>query len=200
MVNEETQYVIKPFSSLQLRHESPHVLIKYKSKPVDSSLSLRIFQSQSDDQSRILSSLRRKSRNFSIFPQLTAMKNFIFSLFSSNVGSENNRRKDQTYLNATIELAIFVDQKLYNSLKRTFPQDTERHVVNVVSAMMNAVQILFDDEALGHKIRLVIKRLEVLNDEPEGLEMDQDIEKLLKNFCKVRLRLLQLTQLTKLRV
>ena len=52
--------------------------------------------------------------------------------------------------------------------------------------MMNAVQILFDDKALGHKVTLVIKRLEVLKDQnPKDLLSNDDIEKMLDGFCKV---------------
>ena len=74
----------------------------------------------------------------------------------------------------------------YQALKKTFPENTDEHVVNVVTAMMNAVQILFDDQALGHKVTLVIKRLEVLKDQnPKDLLSNDDIEKMLDGFCKV---------------
>ena len=71
-------------------------------------------------------------------------------------------------------------------MKKTFLDNTDEHVVNVVTAMMNAVQILFDDQALGHKVTLVIKRLEVLKDQnPKDLLSNDDIEKMLDGFCKV---------------
>ena len=90
------------------------------------------------------------------------------------------------YQNVTIEMAIFVDSSLYQALKKTFPDSTNDHVVNVVTAMMNAVQILFDDEALGHKVTLVVKRLEVLKDQnPKDLPSNENIEKMLDEFCKV---------------
>ena len=83
-------------------------------------------------------------------------------------------------------MAIFVDKSLYQALKKTFSDNTDEHVVNVVTAMMNAVQILFDDKALGHKVTLVIKRLEVLKDQnPKDLLSNEDIEKMLDGFCKV---------------
>ena len=83
-------------------------------------------------------------------------------------------------------MAIFVDSSLYQALKKTFPDNTNDHVINVVTAMMNAVQILFDDEALGHKITLVVKRLEVLKDQnPKDLPSNENIEKMLDGFCKV---------------
>ena len=123
--------------------------------------------------------------------QLTAMKNFLVSLFSSGANrdktvadNEENRRAGTNYQNVTIELAVFVDSSLFRGLKETFPDDTDRHVVNVVSAMLNAVQILFDDEALGHKVALLIKRIEVMKEEPNDLGMSDDIETLLTNFCQ----------------
>ena len=89
-------------------------------------------------------------------------------------------------------MAIFVDSSLYQALKKTFPDNTNDHVINVVTAMMNAVQILFDDEALGHKVTLVVKRLEVLKDQnPKDLPSNENIEKMLDEFCKVILNKLK---------
>lgn len=62
-------------------------------------------------------------------------------------------------------------------------RNTDRHLTKVVQAMMNAVQILFKDDNLGHRIELVIKRLEVLNETPDSLILDQNVEIMLKNFC-----------------
>ena len=81
---------------------------------------------------------------------------------------------------------VVEDFILFQALAKTFPENTDDHVVNVVTAMMNAVQILFDDEALGHRITLVIKRLEVLKHQnPKDLPPIDDIEKMLDRFCKV---------------
>ena len=66
-----------------------------------------------------------------------------------NIDAEDHRRVGNEYQNITIEMAIFVDKSLYQALKKTFSDNTDEHVVNVVTAMMNAVQILFDDKALG---------------------------------------------------
>ena len=86
----------------------------------------------------------------------------------------------------TIELAIFVDKHLYRTLKNTFPENTEKHVINVVDAMMNAVQILYDDQSLEHRINIVIKRIEVMKDDDlEEFKESTNVQELLRNFCKV---------------
>ncbi len=102
----------------------------------------------------------------------------------------------------TIEIAIFVDKDLFQTLKDTFPQDTEEQVVNVVTAMMDAVsiisamigqlfkylfqvQILFEDGSLGSNIKLALKRIEIMRDDPDGLERSSDIQKFLDSFCQV---------------
>ena len=90
--------------------------------------------------------------------------------------------RGSNYLNLPYKCHCF----LFQALAKTFPENTDDHVVNVVTAMMNAVQILFDDEALGHRITLVIKRLEVLKHQnPKDLPPIDDIEKMLDRFCKV---------------
>jgi hypothetical protein len=146
---------------------------------------------------RLLKNMREHhGRTFRIFPESTAthfnaLKTFLSSLLTSSMLQKNeqtSRRVGQDEgepQDVTIELAIFVDKELYSTLKQTFPQDTDTHVINVVTAMMNAVQILFDDGALGHKITLVINRLEIMHDEPSGLTKSRDVQQLLDSFCKV---------------
>lgn len=41
-----------------------------------------------------------------------------------------------------MEIAVFVDQHLFNHMKTNFPKDTESEVINVVLAMINAVSKL----------------------------------------------------------
>ena len=185
--------------------ESPHILVAYeakKSPSKNSEFKKRIYQASQS--SRLIETMREEQgKKFRFFPESTvthfnAMKNFLSSLFTpvtpksaATVVEEDKTSRDgeeyESYLNATIELAVFVDKELFLSLKETFPEDTDKHVVNVVTAMMNAVQILFDDESLGHKVTLVIKRLEVLKEEPVELKKTVDIQELLNNFCQVSL-------------
>ena len=79
-----------------------------------------------------------------------------------------------------------MDKHLYRTLKNTFPENTEKHVINVVDAMMNAVQILYDDQSLEHRINIVIKRIEVMKDDDlEEFKESTNVQELLRNFCKV---------------
>ena len=51
---------------------------------------------------------------------------------------------------------------------------------------MSVLSISSEILALGHKVTLVIKRLEVLKDQnPKDLLSNDDIEKMLDGFCKV---------------
>ena len=51
---------------------------------------------------------------------------------------------------------------------------------------MRVLSISSEILALGHKVTLVIKRLEVLKDQnPKDLLSNDDIEKMLDGFCKV---------------
>ena len=80
----------------------------------------------------------------------------------------------------------FSDRHLYRSLKETFPEETEKNVINVVDAMMNAVQILYDDDSLEHRVNLAIKRLEVMGEDLREYEESKNVQELLRDFCKVR--------------
>ena len=81
---------------------------------------------------------------------------------------------------------VFSDQHLYRSLKETFPEETEKNVINVVDAMMNAVQILYDDDSLEHRVNLAIKRLEVMGEDLKEYEESKNVQELLRDFCKIR--------------
>ena len=81
---------------------------------------------------------------------------------------------------------VFSDEHLYRSLKETFPEETEKNVINVVDAMMNAVQILYDDDSLEHRVNLAIKRLEVMGEDIKEYEESKNVQELLRDFCKVR--------------
>ena len=81
------------------------------------------------------------------------MKNF-FNFWSNeknnSIKEEEIRRNDDfPRKNLTLELAIFVDKSLHQTLKSTFPENTDNHIISVITAMMNAVQILFNDDSLG---------------------------------------------------
>ena len=81
------------------------------------------------------------------------MKNF-FNFWTNeknNSSKEEEIRRNDIFKrkNLTLELAIFVDKSLHQTLKSTFPENTDNHIISVITAMMNAVQILFNDDSLG---------------------------------------------------
>jgi hypothetical protein len=92
--------------------------------------------------------------------------------------------KDKEPTHLTIETAVFVDKDLYKHMETNFPDDTQAEVTRIVLAMINAVQLLYQDPSLGHRVDFVLKRLEVLSTDPPGLLRPYDIDRFLTNFCK----------------
>ncbi|XP_076052943.1 uncharacterized protein LOC143032309 [Oratosquilla oratoria] len=86
--------------------------------------------------------------------------------------------------NVYIEIAVFVDSDLFNHMKENFPHKTKDQVIKVVLAMINAVQLLYNDPSLGHNVKFVLKRLEILHKDPEDLQRPYDIDLYLTNFCE----------------
>ncbi|XP_069173601.1 A disintegrin and metalloproteinase with thrombospondin motifs adt-1-like isoform X2 [Procambarus clarkii] len=94
-------------------------------------------------------------------------------------GDGRERRGEDLY----IETAVFVDRDLYRHMQDNFPTNTEDQVLRVVLAMVNAVQLLYNDDSLGHEVKFVLKRLEILYTDPPGLRRPNDIDTFLTNFC-----------------
>ncbi|KDR17787.1 A disintegrin and metalloproteinase with thrombospondin motifs 18 [Zootermopsis nevadensis] len=82
-----------------------------------------------------------------------------------------------------VETAVFVDKDLYQHMALNFPADTERELVRVVLAMINAVQLLYHDPSLGRQVNFVLKRLEILHADPASLQRPHDIDRFLSSFC-----------------
>lgn len=49
------------------------------------------------------------------------------------------RRSTASKTPSVIETAVFIDQALYDQMRRTFPTDTDRQMTTFVMTMMNAV-------------------------------------------------------------
>ncbi|CAH2042042.1 unnamed protein product, partial [Iphiclides podalirius] len=64
-----------------------------------------------------------------------------------------------------------------------FPKDTERELVRFVLAMINAVQLIYHDPSLGRPVNFILKRLEILHEDPVNLKRPHDIDRFLSNFC-----------------
>ncbi|KAJ9585414.1 hypothetical protein L9F63_002797, partial [Diploptera punctata] len=82
-----------------------------------------------------------------------------------------------------VETAVFVDKDLFHHMALNFPTDTERELVRVVLAMINAVQLLYHDPSLGRQVNFVLKRLEILHVDPANLQRPHDIDRFLSSFC-----------------
>ncbi|KAB7497763.1 A disintegrin and metalloproteinase with thrombospondin motifs 16 [Armadillidium nasatum] len=108
--------------------------------------------------------------------------------FYHNLPSTFNEPEEDIYETGSpetfyIETAVFVDRDLLRLMEINFPRDTEEQVIEVVLAMVNAVQLLYNDLSLGHKIKYVLKRLELLYQDPPGLSRPADIDLFLTKFC-----------------
>ncbi|KAK6643512.1 hypothetical protein RUM43_005022 [Polyplax serrata] len=82
-----------------------------------------------------------------------------------------------------VETAIFVDRDLYRHMLNNFPENTERNLYRFVLAMINAVQLLYNDDSLEFKVTFLLKRLEILHADPPKLQRSHDIDRYLSNFC-----------------
>lgn len=82
-----------------------------------------------------------------------------------------------------IETAVFVDQDLYRHMSKNYATETEAKLVRFVLAMINGVQLLYHHPSLGHEINFVLKRLEILHNDPKGLQRSSDIDVFLNSFC-----------------
>ena len=80
---------------------------------------------------------------------------------------------------------VFIDRDLYKLMEENFPEDTEENIIQVVLAMINAVQLLYNDDSLDVDIQFLIKRLEILQTDPPKLERSYNIDRYLASFCKV---------------
>ncbi|XP_062544375.1 A disintegrin and metalloproteinase with thrombospondin motifs adt-1 isoform X2 [Armigeres subalbatus] len=82
-----------------------------------------------------------------------------------------------------VETAIFIDKDLYQHMSKNFPKDTEAHLIRFVLAMINGVQLLYSHPSLGHPINFILKRLEILHNDPKDLRRSSDIDVYLNSFC-----------------
>ncbi|GIY17528.1 a disintegrin and metalloproteinase with thrombospondin motifs 16 [Caerostris darwini] len=102
---------------------------------------------------------------------------------SSSENKTRERRSTASKMPSVIETAVFIDQALYDQMRRTFPSDTDRQMTTFVLTMMNAVQRLFQHSSLGKspEIRLVL--METLKTQPQELRPSDNIDTYLTNFC-----------------
>lgn len=82
-----------------------------------------------------------------------------------------------------IETAIFVDRDLFRHMAKNYPKNTEGNLIRFVMAMINGVQLLYHHPSLGHQINFILKRLEILHNDPKELRRSSDIDIFLNSFC-----------------
>lgn len=82
-----------------------------------------------------------------------------------------------------VETAIFVDRDLYRHMAKNYPKNTEANLIRFVMAMINGVQLLYHHPSLGHQINFILKRLEILHNDPKELRRSSDIDIFLNSFC-----------------
>lgn len=109
--------------------------------------------------------------------------NKLSNLKAASESIYKNRHKRSLVPAIFVETAVFVDRDLHKHMVVNYPKDTERELVRFVLAMINAVQLLYHDPTLGQTVNFVLKRLEILHEDPAELKRPHDIDRFLSNFC-----------------
>ncbi|CAB3229125.1 unnamed protein product [Arctia plantaginis] len=112
-----------------------------------------------------------------------AHRNKTLTDFIQKLSNEGKRQRRAILPAVFVETAVFVDRDLYKHMTINFPKDTERELVRFVLAMINAVQLLYHDPSLGRPVNFILKRLEILHEDPANLKRPHDIDRFLSNFC-----------------
>lgn len=112
-----------------------------------------------------------------------AHRNKTIDDFVGKLVIEESRQKRAILPAIFVETAVFVDRDLYKHMTVNFPKETERELVRFVLAMINAVQLIYHDPSLGRPVNFILKRLEILHEDPANLKRPHDIDRFLSNFC-----------------
>ncbi|XP_063830905.1 A disintegrin and metalloproteinase with thrombospondin motifs adt-2 [Ostrinia nubilalis] len=110
-------------------------------------------------------------------------RNKTIGAFLQKLVPDTKRQKRAILPAIFVETAVFVDRDLYKHMTVNFPKDTERELVRFVLAMINAVQLIYHDPSLGRPVNFILKRLEILHEDPVNLKRPHDIDRFLSNFC-----------------
>lgn len=95
------------------------------------------------------------------------------------------RRSKRSSQERVIEIAVFVDNEMYNANKLSTEAGTISKIQDLVFTYLNAVQLLYMSDLLTNKLRLVLVRLEIMTTQPSELQTaGGDIESYLENFCR----------------
>lgn len=66
----------------------------------------------------------------------------------------------------TIELALFLDSKLFEHFTREYEQDAEQHLVDFSLALINNVHMLYQQSSISPNLEIVIVRYELWKTQP----------------------------------
>ncbi|XP_015365933.1 PREDICTED: A disintegrin and metalloproteinase with thrombospondin motifs 3-like [Diuraphis noxia] len=82
-----------------------------------------------------------------------------------------------------LETALYFDEAAYKTFSEYFKHDDE-HLVDMILAYVNAVQVLYHHPSLGQKIEIVLVKLEMFKKQPDDLpHYGGERSSLLDSFC-----------------
>ncbi|VVC96184.1 unnamed protein product [Leptidea sinapis] len=198
--SNESFYFIHPLPQ-RFHHEDlkPHVLVKHNRNLVKGEVNDEITPCVERDSLNFTEpnpprtwTKHRRKRDVKSYPDQDSLENFKLSLvhrnktigaFIDKIKPDEVRRKRAILPAIFVETAVFVDRDLYKHMTINFPKDTESELVRFVLAMINAVQLLYHDPSLGRPVNFILKRLEILHEDPANLKRPHDIDRFLSNFC-----------------
>ena len=100
--------------------------------------------------------------------------------------SEDVLRKKRATKDRYIELAVFIDSKMYDNVENNKQpgETTLQKIQDIVFAYLNAVQIIYQSSKLTNKLKLVLLRLDIMQTPDPSLNTNSgEIEKYLEAFC-----------------
>ena len=94
------------------------------------------------------------------------------------------KRQARPVHSKAIELAVFVDDELYDKTNEDYGSESVDRIEEFVFAYLNAVQLLYQSEKLKTKLKIVLVRLEVLTSPSWDMNKHGGkIEAYLDSFC-----------------
>ncbi|KAI5640167.1 reprolysin family propeptide domain-containing protein [Phthorimaea operculella] len=204
-VCDDVRGIIKSNSSLYTIHPLPerfhtedfkaHVIVKKKENNIDQPTCIDnndVTNTHNPVNNKTWTKHRRKrdiedakveNNDLEGFKLDLAHRNKTIGAFIKKLVKDPRRQKRAILPAIFVETAVFVDRDLYKHMTVNFPKETERELVRFVLAMINAVQLLYHDPSLGRPVNFILKRLEILHEDPVNLKRPHDIDRFLSNFC-----------------
>lgn len=191
--SNDSYYLIHPLPErFHTEDSKAHVLVKRTAPETnneESCVERDNLNSIAPEPSRIWTKHRRKrdadtpSKTLEEFKLDLNHRNKTIGAFINKLVPKTERQKRAVLPAVFVETAVFIDRDLYKHMTVNFPKDTERELVRFVLAMINAVQLLYHDPSLGRPVNYILKRLEILHEDPSNLKRPHDIDRFLSNFC-----------------